>query len=223
MDINKKNKSIDIIIKRAKKIGLPIILATTKNKNDNKLVNYVKKNYNIIIFRGSENNKLQRWYDCFCEYNIDNACMIDGDDLCFDYSLYKEAIKKIKLDKIDLIKNNKSLITGLFTYVLNITSLNKSINQFKFSKDTEMAFIYFKKSKLKEHLLKTKSSYNNKKIRLTLDYLDDFYLFKLIYSIYPITIDSSKIVKFLDKNSFINNLNYDREISWSSNINTKIK
>ena len=38
-----KLRTIDIIIKRAKKIGLPIILATSNLKSDDNLVNYVKK------------------------------------------------------------------------------------------------------------------------------------------------------------------------------------
>ena len=42
--INENTKVIDVIIERAKKIGKPIILATTVNKTDDNLVRYVKKN-----------------------------------------------------------------------------------------------------------------------------------------------------------------------------------
>ena len=39
----KNSLSIDILIKRAAKIGYPVILACSESKKDNKLVNYVKK------------------------------------------------------------------------------------------------------------------------------------------------------------------------------------
>ena len=63
--ITKNSLSIDILIKRATKIGYPVILACSESKKENKLVNYVKKKYKkTIIFRGNEINKLKRWYDC---------------------------------------------------------------------------------------------------------------------------------------------------------------
>ena len=49
LNISKKYKSIDILINRSKLIGLPIILATSSAKSDDKLVNYVKKKYKIEI------------------------------------------------------------------------------------------------------------------------------------------------------------------------------
>ena len=43
-------KSIDVLIGRAKKIEKPIIVATSKDKSDNQLCEYIKKNHNIPIF-----------------------------------------------------------------------------------------------------------------------------------------------------------------------------
>ena len=43
MNLNAKSKCIDVLIKRAQKVRLPIILATTNNLSDNKLCNYIKK------------------------------------------------------------------------------------------------------------------------------------------------------------------------------------
>ena len=60
--INKK-KVIEIIIKRAKKIGFPIILATTKDKADRILCKIATKN-KVSYFRGSKKNVLKRWNDC---------------------------------------------------------------------------------------------------------------------------------------------------------------
>lgn len=43
-NIGKKLLAIDILIKRAKKIKAPVILATSDKKSDDDLCNYVKKN-----------------------------------------------------------------------------------------------------------------------------------------------------------------------------------
>jgi spore coat polysaccharide biosynthesis protein SpsF (cytidylyltransferase family) len=52
LDITKKFKAIDILVKRSKLIGLPVVLATSNAKSDDKLVKYVKKKYKIKIFSG---------------------------------------------------------------------------------------------------------------------------------------------------------------------------
>ena len=73
-----KMRVIEIIINRAKKIGYPIILATTKDKADIALCNLAEKNQ-IIYFKGSKNNVLKRWNDCFIKNKVDVAIMVDAD------------------------------------------------------------------------------------------------------------------------------------------------
>ena len=57
--------------------------------------------------------------------------MIDGDDLCFDYELYKRGLKIIKKNNYDLIQNDKSIITGLFTYIISYKGLLKTKKSFQ--------------------------------------------------------------------------------------------
>ena len=47
------------------------------------------ENYTIQIFRGKEDNKVSRWVSCIKKLNIDCAALVDGDDLAFDYTIYK--------------------------------------------------------------------------------------------------------------------------------------
>ena len=218
--INNK-KSIDILIERAKKINLPIILATSDLKSDNKLCSYVKKNHKISIFRGSSVNKILRWYQCFRRFKIQKACLIDGDDLCFDYKLYKRNIKNNNDLKILTYPNN--IITGLFTYILSKECIEKMVSFTKKKQDTEMIEPFLNKTKMKKKKIKVRKLYLNKKIRLTLDYYEDLVLIKNIYLNFKTTIDSSIIVNFLKKNPELSNLNYFREIQWKKNQQKKIK
>ena len=61
-----KNKTIlDHLVKRIKLVNKinKIIIATTTNKNDQKIVNWCKKK-KINYFRGSEKNVLERVFNC---------------------------------------------------------------------------------------------------------------------------------------------------------------
>ena len=220
-NINKENKSIDILIKRAKKIGYPIILATTKNKKDNKLCAYIKKNYKIKIFRGSEKNKILRWKNCFKKFNIDKACMIDGDDICFDFDLYKKAIKTNC--KNSIIFYPKNIITGCFLYTLDNKNLSKITINDNDEYDSEMVEPIFNIFKVKKKILKIKSLYKKKKIRLTFDYNEDYKLFSIIFNKFKVTENTLNIISFLNKKKNISKINYFRENFFKKNQTIKIK
>ena len=139
LDISKNYKCVDILIERSKLVGLPIILATSIAKSDDKLVRYVKNNHKIIIFRGSLNNKVKRWYNCFTKYNLTSACFIDGDDLLFDYHLYKKNfIKAKKISRPYMLKNPKNIVTGAFTYIINFKFLEKIYKKSQKVKDVDV-------------------------------------------------------------------------------------
>ena len=219
-NISAKKKSIDILISRAKKTDLPVILATTNLKSDDNLCKYVKKNHLIKIFRGSSKNKILRWHQCFKKFNIKKACLIDGDDLCFDYELYK---KNIKINKrFEIMTYPKSIITGLFNNIISLNGLKKLVTVVKKNQDTEMIEPFIEKAMMKKIIIKINKKYINKKIRLTFDYKEDLQLFKTIYSKFETTIDSKDIIDFLIKNPMLTKINYFREASWKNNQIKKI-
>lgn len=219
-NIIKKIKSIDILIKRSKKIGLPIILATTSSKGDTRLCNYVKKKHKIIIFRGNKKDKIKRWFDCFKKFKIDKACMIDGDDICFDYNIYK---KNINRKVFGFIGCEKSVITGVFTNIMDFKNLKKIYYSSRKFKDTEMIEPFIKKSKIETQFIKVDNLFKKKAIRLTFDYKEDLLLFKKLFSKFKITEKTSNLLKYLIKNKKISAINYFREKNWRDNQLKKIK
>jgi spore coat polysaccharide biosynthesis protein SpsF len=219
--INKKNTSIDILILRAKKIGYPVILATSTNSTDDYLCRYVKKNHDIIIFRGSEKNKILRWHDCFHKFKIKKACMIDGDDICFDFMLYKKAMKT-KLNSHDLIRGPEKIITGCFMYIFKISIIKRLKKISKNFSDTEMIEPFIKKLKCKQKTLQVDKLYKSKNIRLTLDYKEDLVFFKKIFQKFSVIESTTKILKFLTNDKDISKINYFREASFLKNQKKKI-
>jgi spore coat polysaccharide biosynthesis protein SpsF (cytidylyltransferase family) len=221
MQINSKHKAIDILISRAKKIKLPIILATTKKKTDDKLYKYVKKKYKIEVYRGENQNKLKRWHKCFLKFNISKAAIIDGDDIFFDYKTYRAQLDQ--LDNNDILSAPKSMITGLFTHIISFKAMEKMKIFFNKDIDSEMIEPFIKKAKVKRKFIKTDNIYLNKKIRLTLDYIEDLRLLKFLSIKFKISTDSKNIVEFLIKNNQFSNMNYFREKYWKNNQSKKIK
>ena len=116
--------AIDILIKRAQKIELPVIIATSNDPSDD-IFEDIAQNHNVKIFRGSLLNKIKRWHDCFTHFDIQNALLIDGDDLSYNYEIGKRAISLIKKLKVDMVLNPSNIICGFFTYALNRNGIIK--------------------------------------------------------------------------------------------------
>ena len=96
---------IEHVIIRAIKGGISPILCTTNDKSDDTLVKIAKKR-KINFFRGCKNNKIQRWYDCVKENNVDYFHTIDADDVFFDIKSIKKSINYCK-DGFDIVYPSK--------------------------------------------------------------------------------------------------------------------
>ena len=124
LEIKKGICAIGIVLERAKKTNFQVILATSKDENDDSFIEIAKK-HNVEIFRGSSLNKIKRWYDCFKSYEIDNALLIDGDDLSYDYEIGQRALLEIKKEKVDVIACPKEIVPGFFTYAITKSAIKK--------------------------------------------------------------------------------------------------
>ena len=92
-------------IKKSRKIK-KIIIATSKNKTDDKLCYYLKKN-KISVFRGNLNNVAERLYSLASKLKLKNFIRISGDSPFMDYKIIDRAINihRKKPSKYDLITN----------------------------------------------------------------------------------------------------------------------
>lgn len=217
LDISKNQKCVDILIERSKLVGLPIILATSISKSDDKLVRYVKKKHKIIIFRGSLKNKVKRWYNCFLKHKLKSACFIDGDDLLFDYQLYKKNFIKAKTISIPyMLKNPKNIVTGAFTYIINFKFLKQIYKKSQKFKDVDVIDRFYKNVNKIENI-KLEKMLVNKKIRLTLDYKDDYIFFKKLFKIFNSRSNTKEVIKYLEKHSELSKINFFLNKSWKLN------
>ena len=78
---------LGIIIRKNKEVLSinKIIIATTVNSIDNLIVNYVKKEKNIIIYRGDELNVLDRFYRAASANSLSYILRVTADNPFFDW------------------------------------------------------------------------------------------------------------------------------------------
>jgi len=216
-------KVIEHIIIRAIKGGILPILCTTNDKSDDILFKIAKKR-KIIFFRGCKNNKIQRWYDCAKENNIDHFHTIDADDVFFDVKSIKKSINYCK-EGFDIVYPSKISKSGGASegYSFSIKSIEKiqknikkkNKNFFKLKTDWIEKFINKKNFKIKSL---NGMEYQIKNLRLTLDYLEDYIMLEKVRSKCGNFASRKKINNFLKYNKDVIKINYFRNNDWKKNL-----
>ena len=107
--IKKKPVIIRVILNalKSKKVS-KLLIATSNNRSDDELVNFLKKK-NFNVFRGSLSNVADRLLKAAQINNSKYFIRISGDSPLIDYKIIDRAIKIFKKDK-----KNKDLITNVF-------------------------------------------------------------------------------------------------------------
>ena len=211
--------AIDIMIERAKKTNFPVILATSSDSTDDSICEIGKK-HKIEVFRGSLLNKIKRWQDCFEHYAIENALLIDGDDLC--YEIAKRAMSELIKSNSDIISSPENIVTGLFTLAVTKNAIKKLYQLVpQNDTDTDLFTHYFQKAKLKISYVSLKEFEKNKNIRLTLDYKEDLEFFRKLYNSIDIIENGETIIKFLEQNKSIVDINFRKQQDFLKNKKIK--
>ncbi len=148
-----------------------IIVATSKNKEDDKLVNFLKK-IKIKFYRGDLNNVALRLYKLAKMQKVNYFIRISGDSPLIDKSIINRMIKILREsnNKYDLITNvfPRSFPKGQSVEIIKTSIIEKNIHKFT-KMDKEHVTNYFYKNhkhfKIKNFSLKTKKN----KINLSVD------------------------------------------------------
>ena len=108
---------LEHIIKRCKFYKIEPIVCTSKNKYDDKIIFYAKKN-KVKYFRGSEKNKLKRIADCSKKLNLEKFHLVDADDPFFCGKEMIRSLKKLQNENLDVVYLTKLSFkgTGLVGY-----------------------------------------------------------------------------------------------------------
>ncbi len=172
---------IEHLINRLKKAQKPdmLVMTTSTNPNDASLAEIAARNQ-IYCFRGSEDDKLQRYLDAADKYGIAFATVVDGDDLFCDPVCIDRVIGSFVETGADYIIC-RDLPLGVTPFGIRIEALRR-VCELKAQSDTEVWGGYFTQTGLfRTVTLEPEERFRRPELRMTLDYQEDFTFFKAIF------------------------------------------
>ena len=122
-------------LSRAKKID-KIILATSVSKENDSLTETVEK-LGFEVFRGSEDDVLDRYYEAAKPYSLEAVVRITGDCPIIDPQLVDEVIGLYQENNVDYVSNTEpstypdGLDTEVFSFIALETAYNKAEESFE--------------------------------------------------------------------------------------------
>ncbi|MDA7476472.1 aminotransferase class III-fold pyridoxal phosphate-dependent enzyme [Candidatus Pelagibacter ubique] len=194
---------IGILLKRLSKSKLvsQIILATSKEPENRKLIEYVE-DLGFHCMQGSTNDVLDRYFHIAEKHNADAVVRITGDCPLIDPNLVDLCIDKFLNSNVDYFSNTNppTFPDGLDIEVMRYTALKKASLEAKSLFDREHVTPYIKRLKIfsKENL------YNNQNLsnlRWTVDDPEDFEVISNVFEYFkPSIYFGWKDVLSLNKN-----------------------
>lgn len=219
---------LEHIVQRAKlaKEFDEIIVCTTERQVDDQVAE-LAKNAGVQVFRGSLEDKLERWNGAAEKYNIDYIVTFDGDDLFCEPELLDRGARQIRKGELDFIEAPQGLICGSFTYAFTAKALKK-VCVIKGSTDTEMMWTYFKDTGLFKtgYLEDVEEIYFSDEYRLTLDYPEDFEFFTKVFEHFNCVnndVPLKEIVAYFKEHPEVPQINIGRQQEFLDNQKKKTK
>ncbi len=192
-----------------------IILCTTRKSEDDILCE-IAENNNIKVFRGSERNKIRRWYFAAVEYDVDNIVTVDGDDLFFDVRLADMCFHQIK--KSDFV-NGQGLYNDVYGFKIKTLQNILDFAKGNIIEPHEITRFLSNKNINTEKLVNVPKLFEKKDIRMTLDYEEDFLFFENVIKNIRGDLTLENILEYLDKNKEVININFFRDNDWQAKQN----
>jgi len=215
-------KVMEMVIKRAKlaKNFEDVIVCTTTRSVDDEIED-VSIKAGAKVFRGSLEDKLERWNGAAKKYGIDYIVTFDGDDLFCDPRLLDMGVEQLINRKLDFIEAPGGLICGAFTYAFTAEALKK-VCEIKNTNDTEMMWTYFKDTGLFKtgELEGVDPVYFSNDIRCTLDYPEDYDFFLTVFKHFDCRendVGLDEIARFLRENPEVAKINIGRQQEFLAN------
>ncbi len=192
-----------------------IIICTSENSQDD-ILEEIAQEEKIGIFRGHEDDVIQRLYEASKVYNLDYALNITADCPLVSFEYIDEIISVYKKTNADFIRT-LDLPHGLFSYGLKVEALKK-VCEIKNDINTEVWGRYFTDTGLFNVVdIEIPKELIRNDYRLTLDYPADFEFFKKIYAHFgknTFKTSIKDIINYLDLNSEIVNINKELKKSY---------
>jgi spore coat polysaccharide biosynthesis protein SpsF len=192
-------------------------LCTSVDKSDD-ILEQIALNEGVKCFRGSLSNKLKRWSDCATLYNIEHFHTVDADDPFFDGDEIKRSMQLLVEGNYDMVCPTESSSAGGASVGYSLTSdiVNRASVDIPVDADTEMMWYYLEKIKdLRSDILQEDKKLPFK-VRLTLDYEEDYWLLESVRRIVGNLASRQLVNQLFLSNPDMYMINWFRNEEWKS-------
>ncbi|RKJ54148.1 acylneuraminate cytidylyltransferase [bacterium 1XD42-1] len=193
-------------LKRAKNVE-QIIVATSILPEDEILVKECKK-YDIQVYRGSNDDVLERFYQTACRFEVAHIARICADNTLVDWEIIDEEIKIYQQGIYDVVTTGKSVPLGLGCEIFSMDWLTEAYKNAteRYQHEHVTPYIYEQTNNVYHYdILQDYSEY-----RFTLDTQEDWEFLNKIYSeLYPQKPDFllSDVISLINANPDWANIN----------------
>jgi spore coat polysaccharide biosynthesis protein SpsF len=206
---------ISHVVKRAISHGIEPIICTSTDPSDN-VLEEIANELGVRCFRGSMNNKLKRWFDCAKKFNIEYFHTIDADDPFFDGSEMIKSIKLLLSGNYDVVCPTESSSSGGASVGYSLTGdiVKRALYGLADDTDTEMMWYYLENiSGIRMGTLPD-SGNEHVKVRLTLDYEEDYWLLASVVRMLGNAASRTEINQLFIINPDLTRVNFFRNNEW---------
>lgn len=175
-------------VKKSKLIDQVVIATTNKSQDD--IVEELVKKIGVKIFRGSENDVLDRYYQAAKKFKATCVVRLTGDCPLIDPEVIDKVVKYYLDNKtiFDYVSNVRPATypDGMDTEIFTFQVLEKSWRQAKLASEREHVTAYIAKNNGIFRVGNVESNNDYSEIRLTIDEPQDWQLIEKIFiKLYP--------------------------------------
>lgn len=193
-------------VNRVSKLNIPLFVATTTEPADELVEKYCKEK-GIKVFRGSEQNVLERFYKCAKYFGLSTIIRITSDCPLIAPELIQKGVEMFKANKQDnlYISNiiERTFPRGFDFEIFTFNLLERAYLEATedYEKEHVTPFIWQHPKKRGTKLMHLKATEDNSRFRITLDTDDDFKLIKkLILEHNADQLSGDEIIRVLKNN-----------------------
>ena len=182
---------LDLLLEKVKKLGVPVVLATTVNTSDDRICD-LAGGHEVPVFRGSENDVLDRFIQAARKFEFSKIIRVCADNPFLDLTGMKTLIAKFVESDADYLSfqlagNRPSILThfGFWAEAVRLEALEKAqqLTAEKLYHEHVTNFIYGNPALFNvQFMLADSLVFSRTDIRLTLDTPQDFEIQQKIFA-----------------------------------------
>lgn len=204
---------IGIQIQRLKQSGIPIILATSNHSENDTLANYVQK-VGLKVYRGSEDNVLERFYFAAKKHKAKFIIRMTGDNPLVDGIFIRKTLNQIDYTLPRMYFSpgeSKTWPLGTSFELFSFELLQEAYRNMSNSREKEHVTSYMHQNTPGDIIINTIARDESKgHYRLTVDTAQDFELIRILVEKHNCELlETDEIINVLDSNISLTLINKD--------------